>query len=147
MNIEYKRIDGKPTEKQKIKKSVDLLHEYLHEFISREALEKDVRYCFEDGRVIAAYHESELIGVVVGVYTPFFEKFHIGHIAVEERFQGEGVGTKLTEKVIPEEVGASVHLNMVNPEVEKFYEKMDFEQTHKRFKKSSKEDSDLKPSD
>ncbi len=146
MNIEYRRIDGKPTEK-KIKKSVDLLHQYLNEFISRDALEKDVEYCFDKGRVVAAYHEGELVGVVVGVQTPFFDKFHIGHIAVKERFQGKGVGTKLTEKVIPEDVGASVHLNMDNPEVEKFYEKMGFEQTHKRFKKPSKKTSDFKPSD
>ncbi len=147
MNIEYRRIDGKPIKKEDIDGSVALLHQYLHEFISKEALEKDVKYCFEKGRVVAAYDKDELVGVVVGVHTPFFEKFHIGHIAVKERFQGKGVGTELTEKVMPEDVGASVHLNLDNPEVEKFYHKMGFEQTHKRFKKTSKKDSDVKPSD
>ncbi|MEF8874257.1 MAG: GNAT family N-acetyltransferase [Candidatus Thermoplasmatota archaeon] len=146
-NIEYRRLDNEDIEKREIEDSIDLLHEYLKEFISREALGRDVKHCFKKGRVVAAYHGDELVGVIVGVYTPFFEKFHIGHIAVEESFQGKGMGTKLTKKIIPEDTGASVHLNMGNPEVERFYEKMGFEQTHKRFKKPSKEDSDVKPSD
>ncbi|MFW5945478.1 MAG: GNAT family N-acetyltransferase [Candidatus Natronoplasma sp.] len=146
-NIEYKSIDGEPIDNEMMKESIDLLHDYLNEFISREALEKDVEHCLRKGKAMAAYNEEELIGVVVGVYTPFFDKFHIGHIAVEENFQGKGIGSELTERVIPEDVGASVHLNMNNPEVEEFYEKMGFQQTHKRFKKPLEEDIDLKPSD
>lgn len=145
--VEYRRIEGQPIKRQKIEDSVDILHEYLQEFISRNALEEDVKHCFKKGRAVAAYHEGELIGVVVGRYIPFFDKFHIAHIAVKERYQGKGVGTELTEQVIPEDVGASVHLNMGNLEAKRFYEKMGFEQTHKRFKRPSKRDSDVKPSD
>jgi len=146
-DIEYKSIDGGPIDKEMMKESIELLHHYLNEFISREALEKDVEYCLKKGKAIAAYHEEELIGIVVGVYTPFFDKFHIGHIAVEDDFQGRGIGSELTERVIPEDIGASVHLNMGNPEVEEFYGKMGFQQTHKRFKRPSEKDIDLKPSD
>jgi len=146
-NIEYRRIDGEPIDKDEMESSIDLLYEHLHKFISREALEKDVKYCFRKGRVITAYHEKELIGAVVGVQTPFFDKFHIGHIAVKDEFQGKGIGSELTERIIPEDVGASVHLNMGNPEVEEFYKKLGFQQTHKRFKRSSKRDEDIKPSD
>ncbi len=146
-DIRFKRLDCEPIDKEEMKASIDLLHEYLQEFISIEALEKDVKHCFKKGRVTAAYHKDELIGVVVGVNTPFFDKFHIGHIAVKEKFQGKGIGSELTEKVIPEDSGASVHLNIGNPGVEKFYKKMGFQQTHKRFKKSSKRDAEVKPSD
>jgi len=145
--IEYRSIEGEPIDKKKMEDSIDLLHEYLNQFISRKALEKDVEHCFKEGRVTAAYHEDELIGVVVGIHTPFFDKFHIGHIAVKEKFQGEGIGSKLTEKVIPKDVGASVHLNLGNPGVENFYKKMGFQQTHKRFKRPSKKDGEIKPSD
>ncbi len=146
-NIKFKCIEGEPIDKEEMNSSIDLLHEYLHEFISREALEKDVKYCFKKGRVTAAYHQDELVGVVVGVHTPFFDKFHIGHIAVKEKFQGEGIGRELTEEVIPKDSGASVHLNIGNPGVEEFYKKMGFQQTHKRFKKPSKRDVEVKPSD
>ncbi len=146
-NIEYKRIDGEPIDEEEIEDSLDLLHEYLSQFISKEALEEDLEYCFKKGRVIGAYHDQKLIGAVAGVHTPFFDKFHIAHIAVEESFQGQGIGRELTDKVIPEETGASVHLNTDNPEIERFYKSMGFQVTHKRFKKPAKEDSDLKPSD
>ncbi len=146
-NIEYRKIDGEPIDEKEMQKSIDLLHEYLDEFISKDALTEDVKYCFSKGRVVGAYHEKELIGVVVGVYTSFFDKFHIGHIAVKEKFQGKGIGSELTEKVIQEDVGASVHLNIGNPEVEKFYKKIGFQQTHKRFKRTSKKSDNLKPSD
>ncbi|MFP4000959.1 MAG: hypothetical protein ACLFU5_03560, partial [Thermoplasmata archaeon] len=86
--IEYRRLDGGPVDQKEIDASVNLLHEYLNEFISRDILDRDVEYCFKKGRVLGAYHEGKLVGVVVGVYTPFFDKFHIGHIAVEEGFQG-----------------------------------------------------------
>ncbi len=145
--IEYDRIDGGPIEGQQVEGCTDLLHKYLHEFISKDALKKDVEYCFRKGRVVAAYNDDELVGVVVGVHTPFFEKFHIGHIAVEKEFQGMGIGRELTEKVIPEDEDSSVHLNMDNPGVEKFYEKLGFKQTHKRFKRTSKKGTEVKPSD
>ncbi|MEF8832083.1 MAG: GNAT family N-acetyltransferase [Candidatus Thermoplasmatota archaeon] len=146
-DIEYKRMDQEPIDDEALEDSLELLHEYLSQFISKEALEEDLRYCFDGGRVIGAYHDQELIGAVAGVQTSFFDKFHIAHIAVEERFQGKGIGRKLTEKVIPPETGASVHLNTDNPEIEKFYQNLGFQVTHKRFKKPAKEGSDFKPSD
>ncbi len=146
-NIRYKRIDGEPIDDQEVEMSTELLHGYLKEFISKDALKKDVEYCFKQGRVCAAYHGEELIGVVVGVKTPFFDKFHIGHIAVKKEFQGKGIGSELTEMVIPDQTGASVHLNMGNPETENFYKKLGFKQTHKRFKRASKKENDVKPSD
>ncbi len=142
--INYKRIDG---EKEKIEEALELLHTYLNEFISRGSLKKDIEYCFKNGRVFAAFHENKIIGVVVGVSTPFFDKFHIGHIAVEKEYQGKDIGTTLTEKVIPKDSGASVHLNIDNPDIEKFYKKMGFMETHKRFKRPSKNKEDFKPSD
>ncbi len=133
--------------KDQIHEVLQLLYDHLQTFISEDALKDDIIYCFEKGRVIGAYHEDELIGAVVGTYTPFFDKFHIGHIAVEEKFRGLGIGKKLTEKIIPDKSGVSVHLNIDNPGIEKFYKKMGFRQTHKRFKKPAKENSDAKPSD
>ncbi|MBS3781433.1 MAG: GNAT family N-acetyltransferase [Candidatus Thermoplasmatota archaeon] len=146
-NIEYKRMDEEPINEDTFEDILELLYEYLSQFISKEALEEDLRYCFNKGRVIGAYQGRELIGAIAGVQIPFFDKFHIAHIAVEKKFQGKGIGKKLTKKVIPPETGASVHLNTDNPEIEKFYQTLGFQATHKRFKKPAKEDSDFKPSD
>ncbi len=143
-DIEYINLEDKNKQLDDV---LQLLHEYLHQYISEEALKEDIEYCFEKGEVIGAYHERELIGAVVGTYTPFFDKFHIGHIAVEEEFQGLGIGKRLTEKIIPKGKGATVHLNIGNPGVENFYEKMGFENTHKRYKKTAEDVSDVKPSD
>lgn len=147
IKLEYIRADDNDTEKNKKEDYLVLLYKYLNEFISRETLKEDIEYCLDNGRVIGAYHEQKLIGAVVGVYTPFFDKFHIAHIAVEESYQGKGIGRRLTERVIPEDKGASVHLNTDNPEIEKFYESLGFKATHKRFKKPEKDSSKFKPSD
>ncbi len=146
-DITYERMDEEPIDEQEIEDSLDLLYQYLREFISKGALEEDLRYCLEKGRVIGAYHDQKLIGAVAGVHTPLFDKFHIAHIAVEKRFQGKGIGKKLTEKIIPSETGATVHLNIDNPRIEKFYQNLGFKLTHKRFKRPAKKDSDFKPSD
>lgn len=142
--VEYRTIEGDVSE-DTLELYLDLLHTYLSKFISREALRSDLQYCFQNGRVVGAYLESELIAAVAGVYTPFFDKFHIAHIAVVEDHQGRGIGEELTKKVIPDDTGASVHLNKGNPGIEEFYEKMGFEATHTRFKRSTGEDK--KPSD
>lgn len=145
--IKYVKIEEEEVELDELERYVELLHRYLNEFISESSLREDVEYCFEKGRAIGAYHEDRLIGAVVGVQTPFFDKFHIAHIAIDEKYQDQGIGTELTERVIPEDKGASVHLNTDNPGIEKFYEKMGFQLTHKRLKKSVKESSEFKPSD
>ncbi|MFP3872530.1 MAG: GNAT family N-acetyltransferase [Candidatus Natronoplasma sp.] len=142
--IRYVRLEDRT---EKLESVLDLLYQYLSQFISRETLKEDIEYCFKKGRVVAAYHKEKLIGAVVGIHTPFFDKFHIAHIAVKEGHQGKGIGKRLTEEIIPEGTGASVHLNIGNPGVERFYEKMGFSPTHKRFKKPAEEDSDVKPSD
>lgn len=145
--IEYRIFEEEGAAPEFLESYVDLLHNYLNRFISREALKEDVEYSFEKGRVIGAYHDEELIGAVAGVYTPFFDKFHIAHIAVEEDYQGMNIGTELTEKIVPEEHGATVHLNKGNPEIERFYEKIGFQPTHTRFKRPKKGSENKKPSD
>lgn len=144
IDIEYVILEDKNEHLDEVSQ---LLHKYLHRYISEEALKEDIEYCFEKGHVLGAYHEDRLIGAVVGTNTPFFDKFHIGHIAVKEKFQGIGIGRKLTDMIIPEGKGATVHLNIGNPGVEKFYEKMGFEHTHRRYKKPAEDASDVKPSD
>ncbi|MFW5928013.1 MAG: GNAT family N-acetyltransferase [Thermoplasmatota archaeon] len=144
-NIEYLLVKKNQIDLEEKRKYFDLFYEYLKQFISRETLEKDVEYCFENGKVIGAYLNGSLIGAVSGVYTPFFDKFHIAHLAVEEEYQGKGIGSELVDRIIPEDKGASVHLNLDNPGLEKFYENLGFEPTHTRFKKSLGKDK--KPSD
>ncbi|MGM0405978.1 MAG: GNAT family N-acetyltransferase [Thermoplasmatota archaeon] len=137
----YKREEVKP---EIFEEYADLLHHYLQEFISKEALKEDLHQCFEKGRVVGVYHENSLIGAAVGIYTPFFEKFHIAHLAVEEEYQNRGLGAELIKRLIPEDIGASVHLNKDNTGLERFYEKLGFKPTHTRFKKMSE---GSKPSD
>lgn len=144
-SIEYRLIEKDQIDSEEKRKYFDLFYEYLKQFISRETLEDDVEYCFEDGRVIGAYLDDTLIGAVSGVHTPFFDKFHIAHLAVEKEYQGKGIGSELVNRIIPDDKDASVHLNLDNPGLEKFYEKLDFEPTHTRFKKTSGKNK--KPSD
>ena len=122
-----------------------LLHRYLHKFISEDALREDLSYCIKKGRTMVAFYEEELIGAVTGVYTPFFDKFHIAHLAVEEKFQGQGIGSELVERVIPEDMSPSVHLNTDNPGIEDFYKKLGFQATHIRYKRIRSKEQ--KPSD
>lgn len=143
--IDYIQIKSDKLTQEKFKRYVDLFYKYLNQFISKEALEEDVRYCFENGRVMGAYLDDNLIGAVAGTHTPFFDKFHIAHLAVEEEHQSQGIGSKLVKKVIPKDTGASVHLNIDNPKIERFYNKLGFKKTHNRFKKTLKKDT--KPSD
>ncbi len=124
---------------------LDLLHRYLNKFISEQALKEDLSYCTDKGRTMVAYHEDQLIGAVTGVYTPFFDKFHIAHLAVEKKYQGRGIGSELVEKIIPEDMSPSVHLNTDNPGIEEFYKKLGFQATHIRYKRIRSEDQ--KPSD
>jgi len=135
--IEYRLIEDNEIDLEEKRKYLDLLYEYLKQFISRETLEEDVDYCFKNGKVLGAYLNDTLIGAVSVVYTPFFDKFHIAHLAVEEEYQGNGIGSKLVNKIIPEDKGASVHLNIDNPGLERFYKNLDFEPTHTRFKKTT----------
>ncbi len=123
----------------------NLLHRYLHDFISEEALRQDLEYCIKKGRTLTAFYEEELIGAVTGVYTPFFDKFHIAHLAVEEKFQGRGIGRELVERVIPDDISPSVHLNTENPGIEEFYKKLGFQATHLRYKRIRS--GEQKPSD
>ena len=143
--IVYSLIEDNEIDLEEKRKYFDLLYEYLKQFISRETLEDDVEYCFEDGRVLGAYLDDTLIGAVSGVHTPFFDKFHIAHLAVEEEYQGKGIGSELVNRIIPDDKDASVHLNLDNPGLEKFYEKLDFEPTHTRFKRTTGDSK--KPSD
>lgn len=141
--IEYEQWEKEPGE-DRFERYLDLLYRYLDDFISGDVLKRDLRYCFKKGRIVGASHGDRLVGAVAGVYTPFFEKFHIAHIAVEEEYQGRGIGSELTERVIPKDMDAAVHLNRGNPDIERFYEKLGFEPTHTRFKRTGE---DGKPSD
>jgi GNAT superfamily N-acetyltransferase len=143
----YKPFEEDQKDSDEIEKCIDLLYRYLNQFITKENLKKDVINCLEEGRVLGAYAEDKLIGAVAGVYTPFFDKFHIAHLAVEEQFRERGIGSELVHKVIPENKSATVHLNIENPEIEKFYKKMEFKATHKRFKKIDRPNKEIKPSD
>ncbi len=113
----------------------DLLYRHLKVYISKEELTRDILFCFENGRAVGAYVDDVLIGSVVGVYTPFFEKFHVAHLAVEPEYRREGIGRELMERIVPEGADISVHLNQENPKTLRFYEKLGFTKTHLRFQK------------
>lgn len=135
MTEELKYIKAHEDEPHKSEDYVNLLHTYLHHYISREELRYDVEYCFEKGQVIGVYLGEDLIGAAAGVYTPFFKDFHITHLAVDENHRKKGVGQELVERVVPEGVSSSVHLNVENPESRRFYEHIGYRFTHIRFRK------------
>ncbi len=120
---------------EKSDKYVELLHSYLHHYISEEELRSDVEFCLQEGRVMGAYDGDHMIGAVAGVYTPFFEDFHVAHLAVEKRYRKQGIGLELMERVVPEGYSSSVHLNVENPEIQQFYEHIGYRATHIRFRK------------
>ncbi|MFW6040528.1 MAG: GNAT family N-acetyltransferase [Thermoplasmatota archaeon] len=144
-DIDYVFVEQDKIEDTDFEQIVNLLFKYLQRFISKDALERDVKYCLNNGRVLTAYYDGILIGAIVGVHTPFFDKFHIAHIAVKEGYQGKGIGTTLTKKIIPENKDASVHINLGNKGVEEFYKKIGFDSTHTRLKRMK--DKESKPSD
>ncbi len=118
-----------------IREHIELLYSHLKVYISREEITGDILFCFENGRVMGAYIEDELVGAVVGVYTPFFEKFHVAHLAVLDEHRKKGIGKELMERIVPEGTDVSVHLNQENPDTMKFYERIGFNKTHLRFQK------------
>lgn len=122
-------------DQENIDAHIGLLYRHLKIYISKEELTRDILFCFENGRVVGAYIDDVLVGSVVGVYTPFFEKFHVAHLAVEPEHRREGIGRELMERIVPEEMDVSVHLNMENPKTLKFYEKLGFTRTHLRFQR------------
>lgn len=122
-------------EPEKIEEYTALLHRHLKHYISWEELFDDVEYCFKNGAAIGAYLDDELVAAVVGVYTPFFNKFHVAHLAVEVPYRNRGLGRELMERVVPDDMEPSVHLNMENPETQKFYESIGYTKTHVRFQK------------
>lgn len=122
-------------EEEKIERYTELLHRHLGTYISKEELSADIMFCFHNGKAMGAYLDGELIGAVVGVYTPFFQKFHVAHLAVEQKYRRDGIGRELMERVVPEGMDVSVHLNRENPETLRFYEKIGFSKTHLRFQK------------
>lgn len=144
-DIQYNLFEHEDLDEKMFDDIANILHRYLNKFISEEALRKDLKYCTKEGRTIAALYENEVIAAVTGVYTPFFDKFHIAHLAVDENFQGQGIGSELVEKVIPEDMSPSVHLNTDNPGIEEFYQKLGFQATHIRYKRIKS--GEQKPSD
>ncbi len=135
MTEELVYVDAHETEPEKMDEYVKLLYSYLHHYISEEELRGDVKYCFEKGRVVGAYEGKRLVGAVAGAYTPFFEDFHIAHLAVETSHRKMGIGLELMERVVPEGKSASVHLNVENPSIQRFYEHIGYRPTHIRFRK------------
>ncbi|MFO7991157.1 MAG: GNAT family N-acetyltransferase [Thermoplasmata archaeon] len=132
-------VSAHEVEKQKVEKYIDFLYDNLQRYITREEMAKDVYFCLENGRIIGAYDEDEMIGAAVGVYTPFFDKFHIAHLAVDIKHRRKGIGEDLMERIVPKDMDASVHLNIENPITESFYKSIGYELTHKRLKKEKKE--------
>ncbi len=128
-------VDAHKDERDKIEDYIDLLHRHLCHYISKEELREDVIFCFDNGRALGAYKDDEIIGAVVGVYTPFFKKFHVAHLAVEPTFRRKDLGNELMERVVPEDMSPSVHLNMENPDTRRFYENIGYVKTHVRFQK------------
>ncbi len=135
MTEELVYVKAHEEETDKVDEYVNLLYSYLHHYISEEELRGDVEYCFNRGRVIGVYEKSRLIGAVVGVYTPFFEDFHIAHLAVEKSHRKRGIGLELMERVVPKGASVSVHLNIENPSIQRFYEHIGYRATHIRFRK------------
>ncbi len=128
-------VNAHKDEREKIEDYIDLLYRHLCKYISIDELREDVIYCFDNGRAIGAYKDNKMIGAVVGVYTPFFKKFHVAHLAVESDLRRQGLGHELMERVVPEDTTPSVHLNMENPDTRRFYENIGYVKTHVRFQK------------
>ncbi len=128
-------VNAHKDEREKVEDYIDLLHRHLRKYISKEELREDVIYCFDNGRAIGAYEDNKMIGAVVGVYTPFFKKFHVAHLVVEPDRRRQGLGHELMERIVPPDMEPSVHLNMENPDTRRFYEKIGYVKTHVRFQK------------
>ncbi len=132
-DIEY--VEAHIHEQDKKKEYFELFYSHLHHYISKKELKEDVLYCFEKGRVLAAYNKDRMVGAVCGVRTPFFDSFHVAHLAVEEDFRGKGIGGELMDRIVPTGSNASVHLNVENEETQRFYKHIGYVSTHIRFLK------------
>lgn len=132
--VEY--VLAHEVERKKIEEYIGLLYDNLQRYISRDELAHDLYFCLEKGRIIGAYQEEELIGAAAGTYTPFFDKFHVAHLAVDLKHRRKGIGADLMDRLVPKDMDASVHLNIENPIIESFYKSIGYELTHKRFKKT-----------
>lgn len=116
---------------------VNLLHVWLNEYTDpvfeiNEALEK----AFEDGHVLCAYQNGELVGITVLIKTgfeQFFPRYHLAYIATKKDIKGRGIGTQLLKKAVEITGGhLSLHVDTKNANAVKLYEKIGFKKKYFR---------------
>ncbi len=93
-----------------------------------EEMKEAVEDAFENGHVICAYHEDDLVGILIlstSKYRTFFPKYHLSYIATKEGSKGKGIATQLIQKAVELTEGRfSLHVETDNKRAIRFYEKM-----------------------
>ncbi len=111
------------------------LHSHLDQYgDTKEAILKCIAYAFgdgpgQDGFILVAHQEEEILGVVIinrTNMTGFIPENILVYIAVHEKTRGKGVGKTLMQKIIDETEGdIALHVEPDNP-AKFLYEKFGF---------------------
>lgn len=137
MTISYTQIRSDKEQDPRFSRDqiADFLHKHLDQYgDAREAILKCIGYAYgdepgQDGFVMVAHEEDEILGVVIindtnmGGYIP---EHILVYIAVHAKTRGQGVGKQLMKKVIEATEGdIALHVEPDNP-ARFLYEKFGF---------------------
>lgn len=137
MEISYTIIRNDQSEKSLFKRDeiADFLYNHLDQYgDERNAILKCIAYAYgdapgQDGFVLVAHQEEEILGVVIINDTNmegYIPEHILVYIAVHEKTRGKGVGKKLMKTVIKETKGdIALHVEPENP-AKFLYEKLGF---------------------
>ncbi|TVR17534.1 MAG: N-acetyltransferase [Balneolaceae bacterium] len=137
MEISYTMIRNDLSEKPQFKREeiADFLFNHLDQYgDERSAILKCIAYAYgdgpgQDGFILVAHQEDELLGVVIINDTNmagYIPEHILVYIAVHEKTRGKGVGKKLMKTVIKETKGdIALHVEPDNP-AKFLYEKLGF---------------------
>jgi threonine synthase len=105
------------------------LDEWLIHFTDpMEEMKEAVENAFEEGYVLCAFHEREIVGITIISRTrfeKFFPKYHLSYIATKRDIKGKGIATQLLQRAIEVTGGdLSLHVDIENKRAIKLYEKM-----------------------
>lgn len=113
----------------------DFLFDHLEQYgDKKEAIQKCIAYAYgdgpgQDGFILVAHEEDEILGVVIINHTNmggFIPENILVYIAVHAKTRGQGVGKALMKKVIEETEGdIALHVEPDNP-AKFLYEKFGF---------------------
>ena len=124
-------------------KFLDFLYEHLEKYgDKKEDIQKAIDYAFSDekgkgGFLLAALQDEELIGGVVINNTGmsgYIPEHILVYIATHKDFRGQGIGTKVMEKIIQECPGdIALHVEYDNP-ANFLYEKVGMNSKYKEMR-------------